>query len=169
MKCTYPYLSSACTKKTHLWLQNLASICLPVCTDTLSTPTVITLSHLISRSSGLCRRVVLWWDADVSEEHAVSILRVKWRSSDMLVSCCNAARHHNPEDLNMNPHHSRNLKSRSVILCILCIKRSVLLICLHVLAPNGCGAHPASYPMSTGGSFPGGKATGLWSWPLTSI
>jgi len=23
--------------------------------------------------------------------------------------------------------------------------------------------------MVTGGSFPGGKATGAWSWPLTSI
>jgi hypothetical protein len=23
---------------------------------------------------------------------------------------------------------------------------------------TGCGAHPASYPMGTGGSFPGGKA-----------
>jgi len=26
-----------------------------------------------------------------------------------------------------------------------------------------------SYPMDTGGSFPGGKAAGTWSWPLTSI
>jgi hypothetical protein len=25
---------------------------------------------------------------------------------------------------------------------------------------NGPGAHPASYPMGTGGSFPGGKAAG---------
>jgi hypothetical protein len=25
-----------------------------------------------------------------------------------------------------------------------------------------------SYPMGTGGSFPGGKAVGEWSWPLTS-
>jgi hypothetical protein len=25
---------------------------------------------------------------------------------------------------------------------------------------NGSGSHPASYPMSTGGSFPGGKAAG---------
>jgi hypothetical protein len=28
--------------------------------------------------------------------------------------------------------------------------------------------HQASYPMSTGGSFLGGKAAGAWSWPLTS-
>jgi hypothetical protein len=34
---------------------------------------------------------------------------------------------------------------------------------------NGSGAHPASYPMGNRGSFPGGKATGAWSWPLTSI
>jgi hypothetical protein len=30
-------------------------------------------------------------------------------------------------------------------------------------------AHPAPYPMSTWGSFPGGKVAGAWSWPLTSI
>jgi hypothetical protein len=34
---------------------------------------------------------------------------------------------------------------------------------------TGSGAHPAFYPMSTEGSFPGGKAAGVWSWPLTSI
>jgi len=34
---------------------------------------------------------------------------------------------------------------------------------------NGSGAHPASYPMGTRGSFPGGKAVGAWSWPFTSI
>jgi len=30
-------------------------------------------------------------------------------------------------------------------------------------------AHPASYPVGTRGSFPGGKAAGAWSWPLTSV
>jgi hypothetical protein len=34
---------------------------------------------------------------------------------------------------------------------------------------TGSVAHPASYPMNTGGSFPGGKVTGSWSWPLTTI
>jgi hypothetical protein len=34
---------------------------------------------------------------------------------------------------------------------------------------TGSGAHPASYLMRTGGSLPGGKAAGTWSWPLTSI
>jgi len=29
--------------------------------------------------------------------------------------------------------------------------------------------YSASYPMGTRASFPGGKATRLWSWPLTSI
>jgi len=28
---------------------------------------------------------------------------------------------------------------------------------------------PASYPKGNRGSFPGGKAAGAWSWPLTSI
>jgi hypothetical protein len=31
---------------------------------------------------------------------------------------------------------------------------------LHHRVHNGSGAHLASYPMGTGGSFPGGKAAG---------
>jgi hypothetical protein len=31
---------------------------------------------------------------------------------------------------------------------------------LHHRVQNDSGAHPASYPMGTGGSFPGGKAVG---------
>jgi hypothetical protein len=31
---------------------------------------------------------------------------------------------------------------------------------LHHRVQNGSGAHTASYPMGTGGSFPGGKAAG---------
>jgi hypothetical protein len=38
---------------------------------------------------------------------------------------------------------------------------------LHHRVQNGSGAHSASYPMSIRGSFPGGKAAGAWSWPLT--
>jgi hypothetical protein len=34
---------------------------------------------------------------------------------------------------------------------------------------NGFGAHPASYPMGTGCTFPGGKSARAWSWPLISI
>jgi hypothetical protein len=40
---------------------------------------------------------------------------------------------------------------------------------LHHRVQNGSGAHPASYPMGTSDSFPGGKAARAWSWPLTSI
>jgi hypothetical protein len=40
---------------------------------------------------------------------------------------------------------------------------------LHRRVQNGSEAHPASYPVGTRGSFPGGKAAGAWSWPLTSI
>jgi hypothetical protein len=32
---------------------------------------------------------------------------------------------------------------------------------LHQRAQKGSGAHPASYPMGTRGSFPGGKAAGV--------
>jgi hypothetical protein len=38
---------------------------------------------------------------------------------------------------------------------------------LHVVQ-NSPVAHAASYPMGSGGSFPGSKAAGAWSWPLTS-
>jgi hypothetical protein len=40
---------------------------------------------------------------------------------------------------------------------------------LHHRDQTGSGAHPASYPMGTGGFFPWGKAAGAWSWPLTTI
>jgi hypothetical protein len=49
-----------------------------------------------SKSSGMWRRVVLWWDTDVSEVPAAST-----------VQC------HNPEDLDLNHHRRHNLKSRT--------------------------------------------------------
>jgi len=39
---------------------------------------------------------------------------------------------------------------------------------LHEVVQTGSGTHPASYPMGTRGSFPGGKAAREWSWTLTS-
>jgi hypothetical protein len=39
----------------------------------------------------------------------------------------------------------------------------------HPRVQTGSGTHPASYSMGTSGSFPGGKAAGAYSWPLTSI
>jgi hypothetical protein len=33
---------------------------------------------------------------------------------------------------------------------------------------TGSGNDLASYPMGNRGSFPGGKAAGVWTWPLTS-
>jgi len=33
---------------------------------------------------------------------------------------------------------------------------------------NRSGTHPASYPMGTRRSFPGGKSAGAWGWPPTS-
>jgi hypothetical protein len=40
---------------------------------------------------------------------------------------------------------------------------------LHHRVQNISGAHPASYPMGTRGSFPGGKVDEAWSWPLSFI
>jgi len=39
----------------------------------------------------------------------------------------------------------------------------------HHRNQTGSGAHSASYPIGTRSSFPGDKAAGAWSWPLTSI
>jgi hypothetical protein len=39
----------------------------------------------------------------------------------------------------------------------------------HHRVQNSSGAQPASYPMGTRGSFPGGKAARACSWPPTSI
>jgi hypothetical protein len=39
----------------------------------------------------------------------------------------------------------------------------------HHRVQTGSGAHAASYPIGTRGSFSGEKAAGAWSWPLTSI
>jgi hypothetical protein len=36
------------------------------------------------------------------------------------------------------------------------------------IAQTGSEVHQTSCPMVTGGSFPGGKAAGAWSWPLAS-
>jgi hypothetical protein len=40
---------------------------------------------------------------------------------------------------------------------------------LHHYIQNGSRTYPASCPTGIRGSFPGGKAAGAWSWPLTSI
>jgi hypothetical protein len=34
--------------------------------------------------------------------------------------------------------------------------------------PHRLWGHTTSYPLGTGGSFPGGKAAGAWSWPFIS-
>jgi hypothetical protein len=33
---------------------------------------------------------------------------------------------------------------------------------------TGSGAHPVSYSIGTGGSFPEGKVAGAWSWPTSA-
>jgi len=39
----------------------------------------------------------------------------------------------------------------------------------HYCIQTGCGAHLASYPLSTEGFYPGGAEAGAWSWPLSFI
>jgi len=40
---------------------------------------------------------------------------------------------------------------------------------LHYRVQTDSGTRPASYPMGTGYTFPGGKAAGAWSWSLSFI
>jgi hypothetical protein len=40
---------------------------------------------------------------------------------------------------------------------------------LHSCVQTGFGAHPASYPIGTRGSFPGRKAAGTWSWQFNLV
>jgi hypothetical protein len=54
---------------------------------------------------------MLWWDAIVSEVHAISLkMELRW-ASETLASYYNAARLHNPEYLEMNLGRRENLKS----------------------------------------------------------
>jgi hypothetical protein len=39
---------------------------------------------------------------------------------------------------------------------------------LLCIVQTGSGAHPTSYPIGNGGSFPGSKTDGAWNLPLTS-
>jgi hypothetical protein len=55
---------------------------------------------------------------------------------------------------------------RRVFLILVIIYRN---FSLHHRVQNGSAAHPASYAMGAGGSFPGGKAADVWNRPLTSI
>jgi len=45
--------------------------------------------------------------------------------------------------------------------------RQGLGIFIHHCVRTGSGVHSASYPVDTGGSFPGGKAFGAWSFTST--
>jgi hypothetical protein len=59
-------------------------------------------------------------------------------------------------------HHHQN--SLELIIVFSAVKDFSL---IHSIQ-TGSGTHPASYPVGTGDSFPGGKAAGAWSWSLTS-
>jgi hypothetical protein len=45
----------------------------------------------------------------------------------------------------------------------------IIIIIIIRRVQNDCGAQPASYSVGTRGTFPGSKAAGAWSWPLTSV
>jgi len=63
----------------------------------------------------------------------------------------------------------RTVIHTDTFICINCTFWKLFSLSLHHRVKKGSGAHPASYSMAIKGSFPGGKVTGAWSWPLTSI
>jgi hypothetical protein len=63
--------------------------------------------NLMSRCSGLWRRVVTFQYTKAYKDHASSIFKVSYR---------NTTRRQNPENLEMNLHHRENLKSCNRIL-----------------------------------------------------
>jgi len=46
-------------------------------------------------------------------------------------------------------------------------RRGLRIFLFDTMSKTGSGAHPASYPKGTMGSFPAHKAARTWSWPLT--
>jgi hypothetical protein len=110
----------------------------------------------------------MWWRVHIMK------LLIMWVSP---ASC-----HFLPLRSKYSPQHpfSNTLNLRSSLIRInfflgINIRRSTpfsntLYLCSSFIPiQNGSGVHPASYPMGTRGSFPGGKSAGTWSWPLTSI
>jgi hypothetical protein len=59
------------------------------------------------------------------------------------------------------PSHVDNTGSRPIVLpvFIICVTGNMVFSLLHVVQ-TGSGVHPTSYPMGTGGSFPGVKRPG---------
>jgi hypothetical protein len=84
----------------------------------------------------------------------------------MMVSYSNTTHHNNLENLEMNLHHHENLiycktysKSHSLKVSNRW-QHNKLISKKKKNIQTGSGACPASYPMGTGGSFPGGKVAG---------
>jgi hypothetical protein len=148
-----------------------------------------------SGSSRLWRHVVLWQDTNVTEGRAVSIFTVKMKTSWTTLRGVTSSE---DLDLNLHRRDNlkarniwearpnlltKQVKSKShdgsvgIAPCYGLDDRDSRVrfpagagnFSLHHRVQPGSGAHPVSYPMGTRGSFPGSKAAGAWSWPLTSI
>jgi hypothetical protein len=125
---------------------------------------VITKSNLWNWKlfySGMWRRELWRRFTEVSEERTASIFRSKSKPSNL-------------QSPLLEPHTQQIVQSVQQMVTGWTTKGSELasrwdqaFSLLHVVQP-GPRAHPVSYPMGIGGSFPGGKAAGAWSWPLTS-
>jgi hypothetical protein len=96
--------------------------------------------------------------------HAWMVRKEKWSSH--IRSAVDTSASYPPSLLSFE-NWTRKHRKKSVLYCA--SSSSSGNFSLHHRVQTGSGAHPASYPMGTRDSFPGGKAAGAWSWPLTSI
>jgi len=118
--------------------------------------------RLMSWPSGLWRHVVLWRDINVSEGHAACIFSLGWNVG---IFHTTTRCHSEPGQLSQYIANDYGLDSRMIGVRF---PAGAGNFSRHRVQ-TGSGAHPASYPRGSGGFFPGSKAAGAWSWPLTSI
>jgi hypothetical protein len=93
-------------------------------------------------------------------------------TSETLISYHSITRYHGPEDLDLKHDRRESLNTR-IHFCTQALNQSensynwkkvrptkLNISSLHHRVQNGTGAHPASYPLGTTGSFPGVKRPG---------
>jgi hypothetical protein len=111
----------------------------------------------------LVQRPTNCWQAGVAEENRGGIILQKFKRREFFVAIF-----FSPSSTNLGAEiaqwYSDGLRAGWSVVRVPVVAGN---FSLHHRVQHGSGAHPASYPMGTRGSLPGGKAAGAWIWPLT--